>query len=113
MLADELRRAGGIVEEVVAYTSRDVPAIDPEILARLRAGRIDWITVTSSAIARSLAALLGPDLAAVRLASLSPVTSATLAELGLQPAAEASALHGAGLVEAILSWQARHAPRGG
>ena len=54
VLAEELIAAGGIVEQVVVYTSRDVEQADPEIAAALAAGRIDWITVTSSAIARSL-----------------------------------------------------------
>ena len=93
----------------MAYSSRDVTAIDEQVLARLRAGRIDWITVTSSAIARSLAALLGPELGTTRLASISPVTSATLAELGLAPAVEAAEFTTAGLVAAILGWHARQA----
>ncbi|HVC94961.1 MAG TPA: uroporphyrinogen-III synthase [Pirellulales bacterium] len=55
VLAEQLRAAGGEVEQVVVYRSRDVVAPDPEIAAALAAGRIDWVTVTSSAIARSLA----------------------------------------------------------
>ena len=65
-------------------------------------GQIDWITVTSSAIARSLAAMFGDTLRNSKLAAISPVTSATLAELGYEVACEAGVYTVAGLVEAIV-----------
>ncbi len=108
VLAEELRKAGGTVDEVVAYASRDVPEADEQIAERLKAGRIDWITVTSSAIARSLTALFGRDLHTAKLASISPVTSAALGEAGLQPTVEASPYTVSGLVAAILAWHAHH-----
>ena len=77
-------------------------AADPEIAAALAAGKIDWITVTSSAIARSLVALFGEQLRQARLASISPVTTATLVELGFPPAAEAAEYTMAGVAEAIM-----------
>jgi uroporphyrinogen III methyltransferase/synthase len=101
VLAEELVRAGGVVDQVVVYRSSDVPAPDPEIAASLAAGRIDWITVTSSAIAKSLAGLFGDRLRLSRLASISPVTSETLRRLGYAPAVEASPYTMIGLVEAI------------
>jgi uroporphyrinogen III methyltransferase / synthase len=103
ILADTLITAGCAVEQVVAYRSIDVEAPDPEIAAALKDGRIDWITVTSSAIARSLARLFGDDLRRVKLASISPITSATLRELGHEPAAEAREYTMDGVVEAILN----------
>jgi len=102
VLADQLRAAGGDVEQVVAYQSTDVTQADREILERLRAGRIDCVTVTSSAIARSLATLFGGDLHKTQLASISPVTSATLSELGFEPACEAQEYTMRGLVDALL-----------
>lgn len=104
VLAERLLAAGGAVEQVVAYRSTDVPAAAPEIAAALAAGRIDWITVTSSAIARSLARLFGAQLRQAKLASISPITSATLAELGFEPAAEATEYTMLGLAEAIAAW---------
>jgi uroporphyrinogen III methyltransferase/synthase len=101
VLAEQLRAAGGHVEQIVVYASRDVARADPEIVARLAAGRIDWITVTSSAIARSLAALFGEALHQAKLASISPITSATLRELGHEPAAEATRYTMRGVAEAI------------
>ena len=93
--------AGAIVEQIVVYTSTDVPQPDAEIAAALSAGRIDWITVTSSAIARSLAQMFGEELRKSRLASISPITSATLRTLGHEPAAEATEYTMDGVVRAI------------
>ena len=107
VLAERLVAAGAVVEQVVAYSSVDVSAADDQIAGLLRRGGIDWITVTSSAIARSLSAMFGADLAKAKLASLSPVTSQTLAELGLVSAAEASRYTMAGLVDAIVAHQKR------
>jgi uroporphyrinogen III methyltransferase / synthase len=106
VLAEELSAAGGVVDEVVVYSSEDVSPDDPEIqrVATLLArGQIDWVTVTSSAIARSLARLFGEALRRARLASISPITSQTLGELGFEPAAEASQYTMSGLVEAMIA----------
>ena len=62
---------------------------------------MDWITVTSSAIARSLVSLLGEKLSHANLVSISPLTSATLEELGHSRAAEAEIYTIPGLVEAM------------
>jgi uroporphyrinogen III methyltransferase / synthase len=103
VLAETLAAAGGIVEQVAVYQSVDVTTPDPEIAARLAAGRINWITVTSSAIARSLARLFGDELRKIKLVSISPITSSTLRELGFEPAAEAKEYTMEGVVEAIRS----------
>ena len=101
ILAEQLSAAGALVEQIVVYSSVDVERADPAVAALLGAGRIDWITVTSSAIARSLAALFGEDLRRAKLASLSPVTSGVLRELGYEPAVEAAEYTMAGLAVAI------------
>jgi uroporphyrinogen III methyltransferase/synthase len=102
LLAQALAKAGGIVEQVVAYDSVDVEAADPAIAAKMAAGQIDWTTVTSSAIARSLARLFGQSLNKTKLASISPVTSDTLRELGFEPTTEAKEYTMAGVVAAIV-----------
>ena len=43
-------------------------------------GKIDWITVTSSAIARSVVRLFGDDLKRSRLAAISPLTAEVLSD---------------------------------
>lgn len=103
VLAERLQAAGGIVEQVVVYRSTDVTSPELEVAAALAAGQIDWITVTSSAIARSLAALFGEQLRQAKLASISPITTATLVELGFPPAAEAAEYTMLGVAEAILA----------
>ena len=90
LLAQELLAAGGLVEQVIVYDSTDVTQPDLAIAQKLRDGQIDWVTVTSSAIARSLVNLFGTDLQRTRLASISPLTSATLREFGFEPAFEAA-----------------------
>jgi uroporphyrinogen III methyltransferase / synthase len=101
-LAEQLSAAGARVEQVVVYESSDVTTPDPEVAQALRAGRIDWISVTSSAIATSLVRLFGDELRRAKLASISPITSVTLQTLGFPPAAEASDYTLPGLAEAIV-----------
>jgi uroporphyrinogen III methyltransferase/synthase len=101
VLAERLRAAGGTVEQVVVYESIDVETPDADVAQQLRESRVDWTTVTSSAIARSLWGMFGDDLKKTRLVSISPVTTATLRELGLEPAAEAAEATVAG-VAAVL-----------
>jgi uroporphyrinogen III methyltransferase/synthase len=103
VLSEQLAAAGASVTQVVVYESTDVDAPEAGVLESLAAGRIQWITVTSSAIARNLARLFGPALRRARLASISPITSATLRELGFEPAAEAGRYTMQGLVEAIVA----------
>jgi uroporphyrinogen III methyltransferase/synthase len=102
VLSAGLTAAGGRVEQVVAYRSDDVREPDARVAALLAEGKIDWVTVTSSAIARSLVALHGESLRRTKLVSISPITTATLAELGYTVAAEASEYTMPGVVAAIL-----------
>jgi uroporphyrinogen III methyltransferase/synthase len=103
VLGQRLVAAGGEVEQIVVYQSRDMTQADATILAALAAGEVDWITVTSSAIARSLANLFGAQLRNSRLVSISPITSQTLRELGFEPAAEARQYTMPGIVQAMLA----------
>ena len=101
VLAEKLQAAGGLVDQVTVYQSLDVAQVDADILQALTNQEIHWITVTSSAIARSLVSLCGDLLGGTRLASISPITSATLRELGYEPAVEAVDYTMEGLVAAI------------
>ncbi len=102
VLADELQRAGAHVDQIVVYGSVDVEAPDPDVATALSSGEIHWVTVTSSATARSLVRLYGDALRQARLASISPLTSAALRKVGYEPAVEASEHTVAGLLDAIL-----------
>jgi uroporphyrinogen III methyltransferase/synthase len=103
VLAEQLIAAQADVEQVVFYRSTDVVAPNPDIAEQLREGRIDWVTITSSAIARSLVRLFEGDLRKAKLASISPITSATLRELGYEPTVEATTYTMQGVADAILN----------
>jgi uroporphyrinogen III methyltransferase/synthase len=102
VLAEALRKAGAHVDQVVVYGNIDVEEPSPAVKAALAAGEIDWITVTSSATAQSVIRLYGEDLGEVRFASIGPITSASLRDLGYEPAVEASPQSTDGLVDAML-----------
>ena len=103
VLAETLVAAGATVQQAVVYESRDVAAPDPEIAAALREGRVDWVTVTSSAIGRSLVAMFGGDLKQTKLAAISPLTAGVLQEAGFVSTAIAEPYTTAGIVDAVLA----------
>jgi uroporphyrinogen III methyltransferase/synthase len=102
ILAERLRAAGREVDQVVVYSSTDVSEVDERVAQSLAEGTVDWVTVTSSAIAKSLVALFGDQLRKTKLASISPVTSDTLRTLGYEPSAEAQEYTIPGVISAIL-----------
>lgn len=117
ILAESLTQCGARVTQVVAYSSRDVLVPDPAVKERLQAGQIDAVIVTSSAIARSVVAMFGDSLRTSRLLSISPLTSATLAELGYRVDAESPAANIPALFDAVLSvcgksWGSKNNPSG-
>ncbi|MBX6316191.1 MAG: uroporphyrinogen-III synthase, partial [Isosphaeraceae bacterium] len=113
ILKDELERIAH-VEQVPVYRNADAEALPREVVDRIAEGTVDWITLTSSAITERLHALL-PEPARrrigheVRLASLSPVTTAAAARLGWPVAAEAAVFTWDGLVQAIIATRSRPA----
>ncbi len=100
-LPNGLQNAGGEITEVVAYQNSDVIVADPDIIAMLQRGEIDWITVTSSATADNLQRLFGSNLARCRFAAISPVTAKVLQDHGHPVAAIAATASMQGLVKAI------------
>ncbi len=105
LLKDELEHLAD-VHQVAVYHNADVAALPDPVTARILDGSVDWITLTSSAIATRLHALLpaaarrriGQD---IRIASLSPVTSQTATSLGWPVAVEAPESTWEGLVQAL------------
>lgn len=89
VITQELTQLGGIVREIAVYRSVDRTETDPEIVSLLEKGKIDAITVTSSAIAKSLAFLLGEHLAKTKVVSISPLTSTAFRKTGNLVAADA------------------------
>jgi uroporphyrinogen-III synthase len=103
----ELRKAGAHVDVVEAYETV-VPSSSRPRLRRLlenRRRRPHVVTFTSSSTVRNFVSLLGPgkeSIENVRFASIGPVTSSTLRELGLRVDIEAKEFTIPGLVDAIL-----------
>ncbi|HEX3600142.1 MAG TPA: uroporphyrinogen-III C-methyltransferase, partial [Lacipirellulaceae bacterium] len=103
VLAEMLTAAGAKVEQVVVYESRDITTPEADVAKALSAGKVDFTTVTSSAIARSLVNLFGESLRKTRLAAISPLTAGVLAELGFPADITAETYTAEGLVDAILA----------
>ena len=100
----ELRQAGARVDVVAAYETV-LPADSRRKLKQLLRDpkrRPQVITFTSSSTVRNFVKLAaGAPLGGIRFASIGPVTSATMRELGLPVSVEAAEYTMAGLVEAI------------
>jgi uroporphyrinogen III methyltransferase / synthase len=102
VIATALSNARISFQEVVAYRSIDVAEPDLSVLKKLRRKEVDWITITSSAIAESTVRLLGDHLGSVKLASIGPTTTAKLEALGYPPTAQAKVSDFAGIVRAMI-----------
>ncbi len=106
VLREELEHLADVTQ-VPVYHNADAAAWPEGVAARIAEGTVDWITLTSSAIAARLHSLL-PEPARrrvgrqVRLASLSPVTSETAAKLGWDVAVEAREFTWEGLVHSLV-----------
>jgi len=113
---DVLKRAlesrGHEVVEAAAYSSRPEEPLAPEMLAEIDRAGIDWITVTSPAIAAAAARAFGDRMRRWRIASISPLSSAALVEAGLHPTVEAARATAEGIVDAIVAHEAPRAARG-
>jgi uroporphyrinogen III methyltransferase/synthase len=107
LLRDELGRVAR-VEQVAVYSQVDAVDAASPVLDCLRRGEIDYVTLTSSNIARALMRALDDvcrrrlQSGEVKLVSISPVTSAAVRELGLPVAAEATEYTVPGLVAALV-----------
>ncbi len=103
-LPELLTQAGADVTEHTVYRTVLVDALPANVLDALRAGRVDWVTFTSSSTARNLVELLGEELALlanVKLASIGPITSETMRDLGLEPTVQAEPSNLRGLIGAM------------
>jgi uroporphyrinogen III methyltransferase/synthase len=96
------------VTQIAVYRQTDAVIRDSEALNCLSRGEIDFVLVTSSNIARALAADLNDPAREMilkgrtKIVSISPVTSAAIRELGWPVAAEAREFTTHGVVEALL-----------
>ncbi|QDU82060.1 Uroporphyrinogen-III C-methyltransferase [Polystyrenella longa] len=95
ILPEELRPHCDSFEELVVYEHTDIENWSPETVQQIQQGGLDWIGVSSPAIARRLKYLqethleLSDALEKTRYAALSPVTSQAADEIGLPISATA------------------------
>jgi uroporphyrinogen-III synthase len=105
----ELRKAGAQVDVVEAYETVVPKSSRRRLQALLKnpQKRPHVITFTSSSTVRNFVALLrGPRPTDIHMASIGPVTSATLREFGLPVDLSAKKYTIPGLVEAVVRWAA-------
>lgn len=101
VLPEELRKRGAVVDVAPAY--RTVPADSSALRRAIADKRPDWITFTSSSTVRHFVEMAGEEaLRDVRIASIGPITSATIREYGVEPSVEADPHTMDGLIAAIL-----------
>ena len=93
IVPDALRQRGAQVEVIAAYRT-----VVPRQTASLPA-EYDWVTFTSSSTVKNFLALAGPPKG--RIASIGPITSATLRQHGLEPNIEAAEYTTDGIVAAL------------
>ncbi|MEQ9461467.1 MAG: uroporphyrinogen-III C-methyltransferase [Phycisphaeraceae bacterium] len=104
-LPDRLRQAGWEVHDAEAYQTQPVDSLPESVVNDLKAGQFDWVTLTSSSTAANLVSLLGDDaplLSTIKRASIGPITSKTLTDLGYPPSVEATNASIDSLVRAIV-----------
>jgi uroporphyrinogen III methyltransferase/synthase len=108
VLSRDLRGAGALLEELIVYRNTDVEALEPGVLQAIETSQVDWICLSSPSIARGLHRLLMAAARyqignAIRIASISPVTSAAAHELGMPVDVEAKTHTWEGILTAIVA----------
>jgi uroporphyrinogen-III synthase len=115
VIPTELRKAGAHVDVVEAYETVVPQSSRTRLQSALKnpRRRPHVVTFTSSSTARNFVTLLGARKANfndVKLASIGPVTSSTLRELGLRADIAARKFTIPGLVEAIVRFMSKQSP---
>jgi uroporphyrinogen III methyltransferase/synthase len=109
VIADQLRDAGAIVTEVVAYRTMIEEGgrkEDPDIYGMLLQGRIDVVTFTSGSAIRNFVKIYGADqtvdlLRHTVVATIGPVTSEVATQLGIPVSIQPTTYTIPALVDAI------------
>ncbi|MBI1833072.1 MAG: uroporphyrinogen-III C-methyltransferase, partial [Planctomycetes bacterium] len=97
-----------LVEQIAVYSQVDAVESDSEVMDALRRGEIEFVTLTSSNIARALLERLDAtcrrriEAGEIKLISISPVTSDAVRALGLPVAGEATEATTDGVIDAMV-----------
>ena len=106
VLGDRLTEAKVDFEELPIYRSQDVLQPDAGVFNELTEEKIHWTTITSSAIANSVANLFGDNLRRTKIATISPTTTDAMERLGFSVSAEARRYDLNGVISAMESYEA-------
>ncbi len=96
------------VEQIAVYSQIDVIETDEEVMNALRRGEIEFVTLTSSNIAKGFLSQLDETchqrihLGEIKLVSISSVTSADIRTLGFPITAEATEATSDGVIDAVV-----------
>jgi uroporphyrinogen III methyltransferase/synthase len=112
VIATQLRDAGALVTEVVAYRTvlqDPTRTNEPDIFGMLLNGQIDVVTFTSPSAVRNFLTVYGPDQAVDLLnttlvATIGPVTADAATQLGIRVAIQPSTYTIPALVDAIAAY---------
>jgi len=104
-LPKRLTEAGAQVRELVVYQTKMAAGLPEEALQALRQGEIDWVTFTSGSTVTNLVELLGAERAlldGVKTASIGPITSQVMRDLGLGITVQADQSSVSGLIDSLV-----------
>jgi uroporphyrinogen III methyltransferase / synthase len=109
VLPEGLAELGLKVDVVPVYRAVPPASVPPEAAGVLAAGQVDILTFTSSSTVHNFAGLVGQEAfqqlaARGTVASIGPITSATLAEYGITPQIEPAAFTIPALAAAIVEY---------
>jgi uroporphyrinogen III methyltransferase/synthase len=118
VIATQLREAGAVVTEVVAYRTvlQETPrSNEPDIYGMLLNGQIDVVTFTSASAVRNFLTVYGSDQAVdllntIVVATIGPVTAETATQLGIRVAIQPASYTIGALVDAIAAYYAQNSP---
>ncbi len=104
-LREMLNQAGGHVKDLAIYETKRAERLSSDVLAALRCKEVDWMTFTSSSTATNMAEMLGSEcdlIQDLKIASIGPITSQTVRDLGWTLNVEADPSNLRGLVAAMV-----------
>jgi len=99
----ELINSGANVTSVVGYRTLPEDSKSSELLEVVERGEVDWVTFTSSSTVRNFFNMYQGS-KKFKIASIGPITSRTIRELGFSPDVEAEEHTIPGLVKAVLDY---------
>ena len=105
VLRRELEAAGHEVRQVAAYASQPTSSDRQTALRMIQQFPVNWILLTSSFIAETAVSVFGDHLLTWKIASISPITSSKLSELGYPATVEATEATMESLLDSIEAWQ--------